>query len=196
MITSATPRIRAASRSSRVRVLARSSSATREPSLQEPRSPREPQITTTRAPASERRASVPPQASDSSSGWAKTARIVRPEKSGASGMRPSVDDSLIHGEVLVDHAFHAESRDGLLADAPAIQTEHARKSIGHLIEIAEDHAGDRVVHHFAYSAAVEGSHRSAAGHGFCQHQAKRFSRLNGVEQGSRPAIELHLSGKV
>src|SRR5580765_6243324 len=187
MITSATPRIRAASRSSRVRALARSSPATREPSLQEPRSPREAQITTTRAPASERRASVPPQASDSSSGWAKTARTVRPEKSGASGMRPSSDDALIDLEVPVDHAFHAESRDGSLADAPAIQTEYSRKPVGHLIEIAEDHAGDRVVHHFSHGAAVQRGHRSTAGHGFRQHQAKRFSRLNGVEQGPRPA---------
>src|SRR4029077_1219324 len=107
---------------------------------------------------------VPPQAIDSSSGWAKTARIVRPEKSDTSGIPPSFDDLPVNGEVLVHHAFHAEPLDGPVAHTPAIQTQHARESIGHLIEIAEDHAGDGIIYDFAHSPAVEGGHGSAARH--------------------------------
>src|SRR5215467_11060212 len=117
------PSTAAASRSSRVRTWPRSPSGTSVGSLIDPDSPREAHITTTRAPASASRASVPPQASDSSSGCAKIARIARPAKSTDSGMRPPFDDVLVHGHVLVDHALDAEPFDGALANAPAIQAE-------------------------------------------------------------------------
>src|SRR5690349_18671490 len=106
------PSTLAASCSSQARTLARSDPATSAGSPTVPFSPRDAQSRTTRAPASARRASVPPHASDSSSGCAKIARIVRPEKSG------SADDALIDRDVLVHHALDTEPLDRALVDVP------------------------------------------------------------------------------
>src|SRR5206468_10813065 len=86
--------------------------------------PRGAHSTATPAPASERRASVPPHASDSSSGWAKTARTSWPASSFSdmAGLRNIVIDAL----VLPDHPIDAKPRDGALADAEAIEREDAR----------------------------------------------------------------------
>src|SRR5256885_3975828 len=142
------PRIAAASCSSRVRTLARSSPAIIVPSLTDPFSPRDAHSSTTRAPASARRAIVPPHASDSSSGCARTTRIVRPEKSGR-------DDALIHRFVFVDHALDAEACDGLFANAPAIERKHGCEVRGHRVEVFEDHARHAFVNHLAHRAEVD-----------------------------------------
>src|SRR3954470_24766960 len=120
-ITSEIPRIAAASRSSRVRTSARSPSASSAGSLTDPDSPRDPHISTTRTPASDSRASVPPHASDSSSGWAKIARTVLRALSGTMGLH----EPGVYGDVLVDHPLDAEACDGAVVHALAIEREHA-----------------------------------------------------------------------
>src|SRR6185295_15829061 len=100
-------------------------SGTRAGSLTDPFSPREAQSRTTLTPASDSRASVPPQASDSSSGWAKTASTVRPVTSPESpAMRATMrlDDLPVDGDVFVNHALRAEPRHRALAHAAAIET--------------------------------------------------------------------------
>ena len=163
-------------------------------SLTDPRSPREAHSSTTRAPASASRASVPPHASDSSSGCAKTARTVRPTTPSdqLSSATVRLDDLLVDRHVLVDHALDAEARDGALADAPAIEREHARQAGRHLVEVVEDDAGDAVVDDLADGAAIERGDRRAAGHRFGEHQPERLARLNRVEQRARAAVQLHL----
>src|SRR5262245_29954071 len=116
------PRIAAAASSSRVRTPPRSPSATSDGSLTDPDSPSDPQMRMTRTPASARRASVPPHASDSSSGWARTTRTVL----GASGTL-RLHDAPVDVHVALDHALHSEARHRALADAPAIEIEHARQ---------------------------------------------------------------------
>src|SRR3954469_22012573 len=162
-MTSATPSTAAASRSSRTRTCPRSPSGTSAGSLIDPASPCDAQTITTRQPASERRASVPPQASDSSSGWAKMASTVRPARgsaalaSGTMGLHdPGVD-----GDVLVHHPLGTEPGNGLLVHAAAIEVEHAGQSVSHLLEIVEDEAGDPLVDHFSDGAAIERDHRGA-----------------------------------
>src|SRR5262245_27135040 len=162
MITSATPRTAAASRSSRSRTQPRSPSGTSAGSLIDPASPRDAHSRTTRAPASARRASVPPQASDSSSGCAKIPSTVRP----ASGRRStlpsgtmSLHETRVYGEVLGHHPFGAAAFDGALADQPTVEVEHAGQLVGHLLEVFEDHPGHPMVHDFAHRAAIEGGDR-------------------------------------
>src|SRR3954464_920943 len=115
MITSAQPSTAAASRSSRTRTSPRLPSGTSAGSLQDPASPCDAQTTTTRQPASARRASVPPQASDSSSGWAKMPSTVRPARGSAlaSGTM-GLHDPVVDGDVLVDHPAGPEPGDGLV----------------------------------------------------------------------------------
>src|SRR4051812_40342913 len=153
------PRIRAAACSSRERMQGRSPSDRSARSLTAPFSPREAHSSTTRAPPSARRASVPPHAMDSSSGWAKTARMVRPAKSGASGL----EDALIDGDVLTYHSIDTEPRHRAFADAPAIKTERTRQVFHHLAKIAEDEARHPVVDHLAHSAEIERDDWRAAG---------------------------------
>src|SRR5206468_48833 len=110
------------------------------------------------APASAARASVPPQATDSSSGCAKTARIVRPARPGVSVSTlviAPLHEPPIDGDILIDHAPRAEARDRPSADAAAIEIEDARELVRHLLEILEDEAGHSLVHHFADRATVE-----------------------------------------
>src|SRR5712692_9355822 len=144
------PRTAAASRSSRARTRPRSPSGTSAGSLIEPASPRDAHSSTTRTPASASRASVPPQASDSSSGWANTASTVRPA-SCRSDRSPDpfalsatarLHDAGVDLNVFVDHSRGAESLDGALADAAAVEIEDARQVVGQLLEIVEDHPGD------------------------------------------------------
>src|SRR5450759_2982189 len=163
-MTSATPSTAAASRSSRVRTSPRSPSGTSEGSLIEPASPREAHSTMTRAPASARRASVPPHASDSSSGCAKIPRTVRPARGRASSATMRLHDPTVDGDVFIDHASGAEARDGALAHAPAIEVEDARQLVDHLLEVLEDQAGDAFVHDLPHGAAIEGGDRRAARH--------------------------------
>src|SRR5581483_7059752 len=189
---SAIPSTLAAAASSRVRTAPRSSPSTRVGSLTDPDSPRDPQMRTTRAPASASRASVPPQASDSSSGCANTASTVRPEKSATA----SLDDVAIDVRVLLDHAGDAEPRDGVLAHAAAIEIENARQLVGHLLQIVEHEPGHPVVDDFAHGALVEGGHRRAARHRFGEHEAERLARLDRIDQRARAAVEPHLGGEV
>src|SRR6185503_1495418 len=135
--------------SSRVRTPARSPSGTRDGSLIDPRSPREAQSSTTFTPPSASRAIVPPQVSDSSSGWANTIRTVG--ASTASGtMR--LDHAFVDREVAVHHSGDAESRHRLRVDPPPIQIEHPRQLVDHLFEIVEDEAGHAVVDDFTHGA--------------------------------------------
>src|SRR6478752_7623088 len=109
----------------------------------------------TRQPASARRASVPPQASDSSSGWAKMPSTVRPARGSAalaSGTM-GLHDPVVDGDVLVDHTLGAEPGHRALVHAAAIEIEHARQSVNHLFEVVENQPGDALVHHFADRAA-------------------------------------------
>src|SRR5947208_5573225 len=147
------PSTAAASASSRVRTPARSPSGTSAGSLIDPDSPRDPQRSTTRAPASASRASVPPHASDSSSGCAKTARTVRPASGRSTTML--LHDTKIDRDVLFDHAGRAEPRDGPLADAPTIQIEQTRQLVHHLLEVGEHHPGHAVVDYFTNRATIE-----------------------------------------
>src|SRR6185503_20051243 len=129
----------AASTSSRARTPPRlSPSGTRDGSQTDPASPRDAHTTMTRAPASARRANVPPHASDSSSGCAKMPRMVRP----ASGSSPdravrsasgtgSLHETRIHGDVLLDHAGGAEPGHRPFVDAAPIEAEHARQVVDH-----------------------------------------------------------------
>src|SRR5881397_3969009 len=153
MATSETPSTAAASRSSLVRTRPRSPSGTRAASLIDPRSPRVAHSSTMLAPASAARASVPPQASDSSSGCAKTARIVRPASGRSTTML--LHDALIDRDVLVDHAGRAEPRDGPVPDAPTIQIEHTRQLVHHLLEVGEHDPGHAVVDYFTNRATIE-----------------------------------------
>src|SRR5262249_45905240 len=162
MITSATPSTAAASRSSRARTPPRSPSGTSAGSLTDPASPCVAHSSTTRAPAWASRASVPPQASDSSSGCGKTPRTVRP----ASGRRSALASGTmtlhqprVHLDVAVDHPLDAEASDGALADAMTIEIEHPRQLVGHLFEVLEDHPGHPMVDDFAHRAAIEGGDR-------------------------------------
>src|SRR5882762_5419485 len=174
-MTSAMPSTAAASCNSRVRTPARSPSGTSAGSLTDPRSPREAHINTTRAPASDRRASVPPHASDSSSGCAKMARTVRPAKDrSAKAFPPSLGceaselrragalrstmrlhEFPVHVDVLVYHACDAEARHSAVVDPLPVEIEHAAQIVHHLLEVLEHQARDAVVHHFADGAAIE-----------------------------------------
>src|SRR5581483_11674278 len=153
-----TPRTAAASLSSCERTAPRSLPSRSDGSATDPRSPREAHRSTTRAPPSASRASVPPQASDSSSGWAKTARTVRPASdrpgSAAAGTM-GLHDSAVDGDVLADHARDAEPLDGAIAHPAAVERQHARQVRGHLLQIAEHDPGHAVVDEFAHGAAVE-----------------------------------------
>ena len=170
----------------------------------DPVSPRDAHSRTTRAPASARRASVPPHASDSSSGCAKTASTVRPARRQRRRIRRSVSvghdaastSRRVDGDVLVDHAVDAEARDRALADAPAIEAEHARQPVDHLLEVVEHDAGDALVDDLADRAAIERGDRRAAGHRFGQHEAERLARLDRVEERPRAAVQLHLGREV
>src|SRR5688572_15032178 len=133
-MTSAMPRMAAASCNSRVRTLARSPSGTSAGSLIDPRSPRDAQSSTILAPASASRASVPPHDSDSSSGWANTARIVRPS-SPVGTMR--LEDTFVYRQIPINHPRDAEPRHRPLADAAAIEIEHPRQLVDHLFQILE-----------------------------------------------------------
>src|SRR6202163_1054878 len=138
------PSTLAASRSSCSRTRPRSPSGTSAGSLMDPPSPRDAQSRTTLAPASARRASVPPHASDSSSGCANTASTVRPVRSSVSSVMPAtmhLHDALVHGHVLVNHALHAEACRRPGADQAAIETEYARQLVDHLLEITEHEPG-------------------------------------------------------
>src|SRR5581483_8834120 len=145
----------AASRSSRVRTVARSSDDTSARSLIDPDSPRDPHSSTTRTPASARRASVPPQASDSSSGCAKTTSTVRPSKPGGLAATMTLHDAPVHADVAVDHPRRPEPLDRPLAHAPAVEGEHARQLVRHVLEIVEHDAGHAVVDDLADRALVE-----------------------------------------
>src|SRR5262245_39399696 len=136
-MTSAMPSSAAASCSSRVRTPARLPSGTSAGSLTDPRSPREAQRSTTLAPASASRANVPPHVSDSSSGWAKTARMVRPSTPLCT---VRLDDPFVHRQIPFDHPHYAEPLHRLLPDAAAIEIEHARQLVHHLLEIVEHDA--------------------------------------------------------
>src|SRR5712671_1543032 len=151
------PSTSASSCNSWTRTRPRSLVATSDGSLIDPRSPRDAQSRTMRAPASARRASVPPQASDSSSGWARTTRIVRPEKSGS-------DETLINRFVLGDHPLDAEPRDRAFADRAAIQREHGCQVSDHAVEAVEDHAGDAFVDDLADGAEIERDDGRSARH--------------------------------
>src|SRR5262245_42197458 len=190
MTTSATPSTAAASRSSRSRTMPRSPSGTSAGSLIEPASPRDAQISTTRAPASASRASVPPQASDSSSGCAKIPSTVRPVRAGRSTL-PSgtmtLHETRVHVDVAVDHPLDAEARDRALADPAAIEVEHARQLVGHLLEVLEDHPGHPMIHDFTDGAAIERGHRRSAGHRLGEHEAERLASLYRIEQRARGA---------
>src|SRR5258708_38483300 len=178
-MTSATPSTAAASRSSRARTPPRSPSGTSAGSLIDPASPRDAQSRTTRAPASASRASVPPHASDSSSGCAKMPRTVRPASESLSGT-VRLHDAAVHADVFVDHARDAEARNGALADAPAIEIEHAREGVRHVLEVVEYHPGDSLIHDLADGAAIQRRHRRSARHRLAEHEAERFGRLNRV----------------
>src|SRR5882724_537891 len=190
-MVSAAPSTAAASRSSRTRTLPRLPSGTSAGSLIDPASPCDAHTITTRHPASARRARVPPQASDSSSGWAKMPSTVRPARgsaalaSGTMGLHdPGVD-----GEVLVDHALGTESGDGAIVHAAAIEVERARQPARHLFEVVEDHSGDPFVHDLPHRAAIEGDDRRAAGHRFGEDEPERLARLNRVEQRAGAAVQ-------
>src|SRR3954451_1500597 len=203
-MTSAMPRMAAASRSSRVRTTPRSPSGTSAASLIDPASPRDAHIRITRTPASASRASVPPHASDSSSGCAKTARTVRPAS--AASDRPAAGtalsatmlfhDALVDADVLVDHPRDAEALDCAIAHAAAIQIEDARKLVRHLLQVVEDHAGHPLVHDLAHGAAIERGDGRAARHRFGEDEPERLARLNRVEQRARAAVQLHLRVEV
>src|SRR5439155_5250026 len=142
---SAMPSTRAASCSSSVRTRARLPSGTSAGSLTDPFSPREAHINTTRAPASDSRASVPPQASDSSSGCAKTASTVRPASERESSATMRLHESTVHVDVLVHHACGAEPRHGAIVHARAIEIEHTLQLVHHLLQVFEHDAGDAIV---------------------------------------------------
>src|SRR3954464_15398589 len=192
-MTSAAPRTAQASLNSLARTRPRSPSGTSAGSLIDPASPCEAQTTTTRQPASARRASVPPHASDSSSGWAKMPITVRPARgfalaSGTMGLHePGVDR-----DVLVDHASRAETGDRALVDAAPIEIAHARQPERHFFEIVEDQSGDPFVNHLTHRASVERRDGSSAGHRFGEHQSEGFPGLNRVEQRAGASVEFHL----
>src|SRR4051812_48800023 len=175
--TSAMPRTFAASLSSRALTAPRSPSARSAGSLTDPLSPCDAHNRTTRAPASARRAIVPPQASDSSSGWASTTRMVRPAMSGA----PAGDNALIHCDVFVDHALDAEARHGALADAAAIEREDGCQIRGHRVERLEDHSRHAFVNDLSDGAEVERNDGRAARHRLGQHEAERLARLHRIQ---------------
>src|SRR5580765_5494855 len=182
----------AASCSSRDRTAARLWPSSSARSLTDPFSPCDAQMSTTRAPASARRASVPPQAMDTSSGCADPARIVRPEKSGALGG----DDALINGFVLVDHAIDPEALHGTLADSPAVERKRLRQLLDHLAKITENQPRHAVVDHFADGSEVQRDDRRSAGHGFRQHETERLTRLDRVHERARAAEEPHLGVEI
>src|SRR5438445_10163553 len=163
------PSTAAASRSSAVRTRPRSPSGTSDGSLIEPRSPRVAQNSTTVAPASAARASVPPQASDSSSGCANTASSVRPARSCTAGTA-GAEQTPIDAHVFVDHAAGAEAGDRALANTPAVEVEDPWQLVHHLLEVREHDAGDPLVHDLADGAAVQRGHGCAARHRLGQHE--------------------------
>src|SRR5260370_18782993 len=187
MMTSLMPSVAAAALSSWPRTRPRSPPGTSAGSLIDPFSPCEAQSSTTRAPPLAARASVPPQASDSSSGCAKIARIVRPA-SGRSGeivvLRAGtvalcvLYQAFVDRDILVDHAVDAEPLDGALPDTAPVEVEDARQLVGHLLEILEHQAGHAVVHDLPHRAAIERGHRCAARHRLGEHQPERLARLD------------------
>ena len=151
---------------------------------------------TTRAPSSASRASVPPHASDSSSGCANTARTVRPERhrslslpwprelARGSGDRPLRirRPSDRRRTARPTRSWTRRRSSANTRSSPATMSSRSRKH----------DAGHVVVHDLAHRAAVERRHRRAARHRFGQHEAERFARLNRIEQRARAAVELHL----
>src|SRR6187200_908104 len=103
-------------------------------------------MTITRTPASASRASVPPHASDSSSGCAKTARTGRLLLATMCIHDPAVD-----ADIFIDHAVGPEARHRMLPHSTPIEREHPRQRGHHLVEVLDDEAGDAVVDHLAHS---------------------------------------------
>src|SRR5262245_40009277 len=193
MINSLRPSVAAASWSSRARTRPRSAFWTG--LLNPPSSPCDAHRSTTRTPASDSRASVPPQASDSSSGWAKMARTVRPLRTDPlAGDRSMMrlHELLVRGHVLVHHAVRPEASSGVFANSPAVEVEHAAQPVGHLLQILEDHSRDPVVNDFANRAAIEGRDWRSTRHGLGQDETERLRRLNRVEQRACAAVQLDL----
>src|SRR5712691_13559136 len=190
------PSTAAASRSSRARTAPRFPSGTSAGSLIEPASPCDAHSRITLAPASASRASVPPQASDSSSGCAKMPSTVRPARESRLSATVGLRDLGVDGHIIVDHACRAEPGDGALVHATAIEIEDPRQIVGHLLEIVENHSGDAFFDDLSNGAAIEGGDRRAAGHRLRQDEAERLARLNRVEQRTRAAEQLHLRLKI
>src|SRR5262245_3250024 len=142
------PRIVAASSSSFVLTRPRLSSGTSVGSLMDPRPPLDAQMSTTRAPASARRASVPPHASDSSSGCAKIARTVRPASVASVPATLASSKGVIQLFVFRDHPLDTEARDGMLANAASTEGHRTWEVGHHSIETVRDDAGDTVVYDF------------------------------------------------
>src|SRR5215471_13293404 len=182
------PSTLAASYSSRARTAARSWPSSSARSLIDPFSPRDAQISTTRAPASASRASVPPHAIDSSSGCANTTRNVRPARSGALGL----NDALIDGHVFVDHSTDAEAFHRPFANHTAVECEDPAEILDHLAEIAEDHAGHAVIDDLANSAKIQRNDRRPARHGFGEYETERLACLHRIHERPRAAEQLHL----
>src|SRR6516225_9771103 len=144
------PSTAAALPSSWARTRPRSPSGTSDGSLVEPCSPREPHIRITRTPVSASRAIVPPHISDSSSGWANTARTVLLFP--VATIR--LDDPIVDADVLVDHSRRAETRHGAIAHAAPVEVEHLRQLVRHLLEIREHDACHAVVDHLTHGTFV------------------------------------------
>src|SRR4051812_18655737 len=193
MMTSRAPSAAAASLSSAARV--RASAASR-PVRSALSSPCVAHMMTTRAPESTRRASVPPQASDSSSGCAKTASTTCPSKACAavatSACAPLIDDAPEGVDVPVDHRHDAKAPDRFCADVSAIQGQHPREAVHHRVDVAEYAAGHSIVHELADGAAIERCDGRAARHCFRENEPERLAGLHRVEQRARAAEQFHL----
>ena len=140
-------------------------------------------------PRAAHRASSPPLASDSSSGWAKTAsrewpagrRWPHPQaRAACAGQRRGT-------------AAGSRPPSGQRRSAPPPRRAPAARSSAStrgrpatsVVERIERHASHIVVHDSRHGAAAQGGDRRAARGGFGQHQAERLAGLHRIEQRSR-----------
>src|SRR4030095_8220775 len=93
-------------------------------------------------------------------------------------------DSIVDGDVLVNHAIDAEPGNCASAHLPPVEVANAPESIRHGFQVVEHDTSDAVVHDLAHGAAVESGDGCPARHRLGQDQTARLAR---TDRGGRCA---------
>src|SRR4029450_758779 len=86
-------------------------------------------------------------------------------------------DSIVDGDVLVDHAIDTEPGNRASAHLTPVEIEHTREPIRHGFQVVEHDTGAAVFHDLAHGAAIESGDGCPAGHRLGQDETERLARL-------------------